>query len=420
MASSVELAELKSNKIASAKALLDQADGENRELTGEEYETYQAHLKEIDDLGNQITKLSRRETIQELEAQQKEIKPHFRKTVSQNFDAREYQRVWHAWASGKTSDAELYHRCAEFGLPVKAKEVELFTTPLYTGGTNAGAEWLARTFVAQLDQAISSYCPLASVVHSFQTSNGEPYDFPSGDDTNNKAVVVNQHADVTGEALPITDSVQSTVTKYRTGVVPVTQEELEDSRIDIPTYLAAAFGERFGRAYCDDGTEVLVNGANVGGALDTGDDLTIGKLYDYYFSLDQGYTNSPKYFNMMAAETWAQVCQMEDGDGRLLWPNINDQPVRRLLGAQVILNNSMPGLVTGSPGDTIMLLGDFDKFWFRKGGSTRLKRYEEMANMANLDTVGFQAFERVGWFYRGTANAILSLNKYNASSLFAN
>ena len=102
-------------------------------------------------------------------------------------------------------------------------------------------------FYKQLVKAMKAYDPLFDVASVIQSTNGASMLVPLVDDTGNAATVVAE-AGQESETDPTTAGVQvPTASTYRTNLVKVSLELLQDSAFDSSDYLARSFAIRLAR-----------------------------------------------------------------------------------------------------------------------------------------------------------------------------
>src|SRR5262249_4458310 len=201
--------------------------------------------------------------------------------------------------------------------------------------------------------------------------------------------------------------------KLKSGLIKASNELLQDSSIDIDSWLAERFAERFGRgeeSYFTAGTgsgqptgiltAIAASGATpvtAAGASATsglvGDDGTNSTGYTDLVNLEHAvapaYRMNARY--MLHDNTLGVLKRMLDKFGRPLWvPSVAVGEPSTLNGYHYSINQSMPQI---GPSNTTMIFGDFSKFVVRRVASMSVKRLAEL--YAVNDEVGFLAFERV-------------------------
>jgi len=280
-------------------------------------------------------------------------------------------------------------------------------------GTYSNLGYLVPTgFVNKVEQAKKWYSSFDDVCQVMRTSTGNSLPYPVSNDTSNKATIIDETSPAT--ELDVTAGhVIFAAYKLKSGLIKASNELLQDSSIDIDSWLAERFAERFGRgeeSYFTAGTgsgqptgiltaiaasgatPVTAAGASANSGL-VGDDGTnsIGytDLVNLEHAVDPAYRMNARY--MLHDNTLGVLKRMLDKFGRPLWvPSVAVGEPSTLNGYHYSINQSMPQI---GPSNTTMIFGDFSKFVVRRVASMSVKRLAEL--YAVNDEVGFLAFERV-------------------------
>jgi HK97 family phage major capsid protein len=268
-------------------------------------------------------------------------------------------------------------------------------------------------FVDQVEKATKFFAPLLEdgVFNVIQTGTGQALPFPVSDDTANACTIVGESASVSDLD---TTANQVILSAYKTtsGVIKASIELLQDSSIDIETFLADRFGERFGRGYenfltngtgsgqptglltalsANGVTPVIATGssANSGGTETGTNSIGYADLVNLEHSVDPSYRRNAKF--MLNDLTLASIKKIIDKFGRPLWTaGVSSGDPDTILGYQYVINQSMPAI---SPSATTVVFGDLKKFTVRRVLDMSMIRLVEL--YANVGQVGFQAFMRL-------------------------
>jgi HK97 family phage major capsid protein len=250
-----------------------------------------------------------------------------------------------------------------------------------TVGTNGAGGFTVPTDLANtIDKTMKMWGPMYNedITNVITTSSGNPLDFPRTDDT---GVAVAQHT----EAGAMTDDggVDATFTKmtlgafaYDTEWVQISMELLQDSAVNIETFIGELLGERLARRV---NTELTV-GDGTGDPLGIVAASTLGKtaagaaaitgdeLIDLLHSVDPAYRQSPKARFMFNDSTLAVIRKLKDGQGNYLWQmgDIRVGEPGSLLGQNYSVNQAMANVATGQKS---VVYGDFGKYYVRKVGA---------------------------------------------------
>jgi HK97 family phage major capsid protein len=268
-------------------------------------------------------------------------------------------------------------------------------------------------FVDQVELATKYFAPLLEdgVFNVIRTGTGQALPFPVSDDTANACTIV-------GEASSVSDldvsANQVVLSAYKTtsGVIKASIELLQDSSIDIESFLADRFGERFGRGYegfltngngsgqptgllqalSNNGVSpVIASGSSetTGGAQTGANSIGYTDLVSLEHSVDPSYRRNGKF--MLNDNVLASIKKIIDKFGRPLWTaGLSSGDPDTILGYQYVINQSMPVL---APSATTVVFGDLKKFTVRRVLDMSMIRLVEL--YANVGQVGFQAFERL-------------------------
>ena len=243
------------------------------------------------------------------------------------------------------------------------------------GVSAAGGYTVPSGFRQKLVEVRKSYGGFANNVDSFSTTNGQPLEYPTLDDTGNSGDITAESAAVASGADLVFGKVNLGAYKYTSAgagsnlPLRVSVELLQDSAFDIAGLVARKLGERIARAQAPH----WVTGTGVGQPkgilaasltsdrdLDTADTPDYEDLVEFQDLLDEAYEPNAQW--LMKKTTWSLLRLIVDGAGRPIIQNSTDgiaeKPRRRLLGSDVIIDAACPTL--SSAGDTYCIAyGDF-------------------------------------------------------------
>lgn len=286
-------------------------------------------------------------------------------------------------------------------------------------GTYSGLGFLVPTgFRDSIEQATKYFCPLSDPAVSgcqvIETTSGQPLPMPVSNDTNQQATIVGESQPVSEQDIT-TNHVVFGAYKLTSGVIKASIELLQDSGIDIDSWLAQRFGERYGRgleSYLTTGngsnqptgllTAIEASGVqqivSIGSSTNDGvgaANNTIGSqdLVNLEHGVDPSYRRGARY--MLHDLTLASLQKLLDKYGRPLWtPGVANNAPDMINGYPYVINQSMTAIGSGvSGGDITMIFGDFSKFVIRKVKDLSVQRLEEL--YAVTGQVGFVSFARI-------------------------
>ena len=250
-----------------------------------------------------------------------------------------------------------------------------------------------------LESALLAHGGQRNVSRVIRTANGADLPIPQTDDTTEKATLLTEASTVTIASL---DFSKTTLGAYKfASYVVASSELLEDSAIDVASYVGSAMGERVARGtndYFTTGTgssqpKGAVHGAVATVTGSTSGDVSYAKLVDLLHSVDPAYRASPNFAFQMSDGLLSEVRALVDSQGNPIWAISARDGIEgtQLLGHRININQSM---TSSSTNDTtkIIVAGDFSKHIIRDVASVRLRRLDE--RLALSDEVAWTCFSR--------------------------
>jgi len=317
------------------------------------------------------------------------------------------------WVRGGLDNLSVEQRKAVMSHVEKRDLTEGGNQAPHVGSYSSLGFFVPTGFVAKVEQAKKWYSAFDDVCQVMKTSTGNALPYPVSNDTAQVATVINESTETTELDGNTTSHVIFTAYKLKSGLIKASNELLQDSSIDIDSWLADRFAERFGRgeeSYFTTGsgsgqptgilTAIAASGATpvtaAGASANSGivsDDGTnsIGyqDLVNLEHSVDPSYRKSARY--MLHDNTLGVLKRMLDKFGRPLWvPSVAVGEPSTINGYKYSINQHMPQI---APSNTTLVFGDFSKFTIRRVSSMSVRRLAE--RYAEFDEVGFLAFERV-------------------------
>lgn len=193
---------------------------------------------------------------------------------------------------------------------------------------------------------------------------------------------------------------QITLTPYKCATLTIASAELlEDSAIDLQSYMGVTFGRRFAQllstAYVN-GTGSsqptgITDGSASGKTSASATATTFDELYDLFYSVKESYRRNGTW--MMNTTVLSEVRQLKHSSGTnsYVWEAspIAGQP-DTILGRPVLVNDDCEAMTTGLKP---ILFGDLSYYWIAMRQDINFRRLDEL--YANTDEVGFQCTMRV-------------------------
>jgi HK97 family phage major capsid protein len=337
-----------------AKALLDTAAAEKRDLTGEEQAKFDRINSELDERAAAI------ETIRK--AEEREAKAI---AASSNFAVSETTK----------SDYD-YIRALANG-EIRSHNFEKRGT---LTSSNAGGV-VPQSFVARVYELARATGPMLSVSEIFETASGEDLKIPVLT-SYGTAVLESAGAEI-DESEPTFSSITLQAFKYAF-LVPVDNSLLQDSGVDLAEVLARAAGNSIGLAAnaaltTGSGNSqpngiITAAGTGVSGTI-AGGLFTADQLIDLVYSVDGAVRLLPETSFMMSPSAIRNARKLKDNDGQYLFaPGLNGATADRLLGYRLVENTSMAAV--GSAAASVGF-GYLPSYKVRIAGGIRVDRSED-------------------------------------------
>ena len=188
-------------------------------------------------------------------------------------------------------------------------------------------------------------------------------------------------------------------------MIKISEELLNDSVFDMPSYIAREFARRIGAAeeeafFTGNGTGkplgILANqvegkdvGAQVGVTAAAADKITMDEVIDLFYSLRAPYRRNAVF--IMNDQTISLLRKLKDGQGQYLWqPSVTAGTPDTILNRPVYTSGFMPTIATGNK---TILFGDMGYYWVADREGRSFKRLNEL--YAPTGQVGFLASQRV-------------------------
>jgi HK97 family phage major capsid protein len=190
--------------------------------------------------------------------------------------------------------------------------------------------------------------------------------------------------------------------QYR--IVPITNEQLEDSAFNMETYIAAEYARTLG-ANEEAG---FVSGDGSGkpfGVFDTTKGGTVNvttsgatptaamgdSIIDLVYSVKGVYRRNASF--VMNDNTIAAVRKLKDSSGQYLWqPSLQAGQPDRLYGYPVYSSPAAPIIAAGAP---VIAFGDFKFYYIVDRRGITMQRLDQIYSVSS-DSIGFKATQRVG------------------------
>jgi len=358
-----------------AKAIIDVATAEKRDLSAEEEQTYSRLNDELNERAATIAKLREDETRElRMDAATREIADQVRPVASA--PVNEDVAMIRALIKGESRSANFERRDilkSSTGSPVPT------------------------SFYNQVIMKARLVAPVLATSTVLNTAGGENLQIPRL--STYSVGTVNAEAAVMGESDPAF-SAFITLGAFKYGfLTQVSQELLEDSGVDMLSFLADQVGNALGFAVgsaltVGTGTVEptgIVAASSVGGTSGTATGFTADNLIDPLYSLDGAARNLPGVGWMMTGQSVGRVRKLKDTAGNYVFqPSLAMDSPDMLLGKPIYENPSMAEATTGTKS---VIVGHLPSYYVRSVGGLKLDRSDDYAFNQGLAT--FRATFRV-------------------------
>jgi HK97 family phage major capsid protein len=397
-----------------AKAVLNKADAEKRNLNTEERSEYDKLEKDIDNYAEQIATLERKERAAEIERGMTESRG--RKTgpsEPHKFRQGDTTQAFKSWVTRPAAesispddinnmrDCGISPESRQFKISLRKSGVE--QRAMSIGAPTAGGSLVTwHTMADLLDKALRAYGSVLGLVRQIPTGNGIALPIPTSDDTNNKAVIVTEAAAISQTPDPTTGSVILNAYMYSTRAILVSLQLMQDSVVDVGPFVADLLGERLARAYNEHITigtgagqpfgifpRATASGTVVAGTV-AAPSFSGDNFIDLMHSVDPAYRNAPGVGFMLHDTIVQRVRKLKDNNGQYLWqPSLQLGQPDRLLAYPLYVNQDAPILAVNA---RIAAFGDYSRYIWRPVSDLTMYRLDELFLMTGQ--IGFMGLAR--------------------------
>lgn len=355
------------------------ADG--RDMTSEEESRWQQLLADYDKADKAVGSEERFEEIERNQAAQ-QIESRTATPATESKQQDEYRSAFHDYLlRGATG--------------ISAESRVLFEQRAGITGLTAGVI-VPATLADSIEVALKAYGGMFEAGTILTTSKGGDLIMPTVNNTNAKATVVAEYNQSTKSA-PSFGSETLKAYTYRTPIVPVSLELLQDSVFDLESLLSNLLTESFGRGINEDLTvgsgtgkpKGIVNWAHPCPVNPSAGGISLDALIELIKGVDSSYAQRGKF--MFNRNTFYSLVKIKDSTGRYIWQEgAKDGTPATLFGKSYILNDDIDDVGAGK---TSVLFGGFSKYKIRMVKSFRVIRLNEL--LAEYLSIGLFGFARM-------------------------
>lgn len=376
-----ELREKRNKAWDTARDFLDSKRNASGVLSEEDSKTYDALEAEVVNLGKEIKRMERQEQI-DAEMNAPTSAPVV-STPGAHIDAPEKRG---------TASAEY---TAAFWNNIRNRNFADVRNALQVGEDSEGGYLCPDEFERKLISALEEENVFRPLATKIQTSSGE-----------RKIPVITQKGEATWmeeeEAYTLSDDAfgQIALSAYKVGTaIKISEELLNDSVFDLPSYIAKEFARRIGTKeeeafLIGDGkgkpTGIFAaTGGAENGATTTGAAITFDDVIELFYSLKSPYRKKAVW--VLNEQTVKALRKIKDNTGNFIWqPSVSAGLPDTILNRPYVTSVYAPTIAAGAKA---IAFGDYSYYWVADRQGRSLKRLNELFAMNGQ--VGFLASQRV-------------------------
>jgi HK97 family phage major capsid protein len=364
-----------------ARDFLDSKRNASGVLSEEDSKTYDALEAEVVNLGKEIKRMERQEQI-DAEMNAPTSAPVV-STPGAHIDAPEKRG---------TASAEY---TAAFWNNIRNRNFADVRNALQVGEDSEGGYLCPDEFERKLISALEEENVFRPLATKIQTSSGD-----------RKIPVITQKGEATWmeeeEAYTLSDDAfgQIALSAYKVGTaIKISEELLNDSVFDLPSYIAKEFARRIGTKeeeafLIGDGkgkpTGIFAaTGGAENGATTTGAAITFDDVIELFYSLKSPYRKKAVW--VLNEQTVKALRKIKDNTGNFIWqPSVSAGLPDTILNRPYVTSVYAPTIAAGAKA---IAFGDYSYYWVADRQGRSLKRLNELFAMNGQ--VGFLASQRV-------------------------
>jgi HK97 family phage major capsid protein len=388
-----EARELRAERAKLVEQAQADVDANPQGFDADEQQRWDKRMGDIDSLEKRYQAIEARYAakaeLAEKLAQEQEARDDRKEFGAKREDAEEIRhnisKAFRSWAQGEMSSAEF-----------RAIQGQ-------TKGTAAqGGNVVPTDFLAEVQTHLKAYGGVRDVARIITTANGQNLPIPTSDDTGNTAKLVSEAtAPSTTTRVPF-GQVTMEAARYQSGPIKVSMELLQDSAIDIESYISEAMGTRFGRItnthYTTRSSTESAGphgfiGESSGAVAVANNALTYENVIDLIHSVDPAY-RTPDAAWMTNDAGFAELRKLRGSTAaasdRLIWqPSLVPGMPDTLLGYRVVLNQDVP--LEGTTGNKWLWFGNWNRGYAIRDvmGMTMRRLDERYAEEGNIALIGY-------------------------------
>jgi HK97 family phage major capsid protein len=401
MADLKEMRETAARKVAEARDKLEQIDENTTEDRARELEQqFDSYMKEYDDLQNKIARREKLETAEkEMDAPTRAAPTGGDREVNNEGGEQRVSQEDAFCAFLRHGVSALDEETRQVLRTMRAREVE--GRAQAAGTDTAGGYTVPQGFVAEVIETMKAYGPLnnGDLVRVLDTDSGNQIEWPTSDDTSNKGSILSENTQDSEQDITFGQKTLDAF-KYTSNIIRISEELLQDSAINIGSFVARAMGERMGRIINEHMTtgsgsgepNGIVTASTEGTTANSNSAITFEEILDLLHSVDPAYRSAGMGAAFMYNDnTLKALRKVKDNDGRFIWQPADartGEPAQ-LYGYPYAINQDMPDIGANNKS---VLFGAMQRYVMRRVRTFSTKRLVE--RYADFHQVGFIGFGR--------------------------
>ncbi|VTU29468.1 phage major capsid protein, HK97 family [Variovorax sp. PBL-H6] len=293
---------------------------------------------------------------------------------------------------------------------MSAAQLKTVRNAMSTTTGSQGGFTVAPMIASEMVSLLKGYGWMRRVARRTTTEKGNDMSYPTSDGTGEVGELLAQNAPASSLD-PSFGTAPIPTYSFSSKVFTVPMELLQDSQVDIVSFIMGRARDRIGRsqnAFFTTGTGTnqptgLVTASSVGKTGTTGQTLTVtyDDLVDLADSVDEGHLGMPDAEAgssdvlpgwMFSQTTRKVIRKLKDTNGRPIWVPAAGGELPQLLDAPVYINNDMPAPAANAKS---IAFGNLNSYMIRDVLEVRLHRFDDSA-YALKGQVGFLGVVRSG------------------------
>ncbi len=393
--------------------IMDRAKGEGRDFTAEEIQTYSRLEADLDAKKVEIDRLEKHEArAAEFNRVDRSgvVAPAGEQVVdSEGNTATDYRIAFDLWA--RFGHGELTNEQSAVLRNLGALDADTVKTIRNAGGVgtgSAGGFTVPPEFRNALIERLKFYSSVRQEAEVITTDSGASIPWMTNNDTANVGAILGENTAVTEQDVAF-GTASLDVYMYTSLLTRISLQLIQDSALDLNSFLPRKLGERIGRIqnqHFTTGTGtaqplgLVTGGTAVAAATGNATSFTYDSLIDATLRLDPAYMNGSNLAWMGSQAALGTLRKLKDSQNRPLWePSLQVGVPDSFLGYRFVMNNDMAVPAANAKS---LAFGDFRAGYIVRDvtGVQTLRLAERYAEFLQ---VGFLAFQRSGGTVQDTA-----------------